>query len=262
MASKLNIYNETFRMLGAPRVTSAQITAESIEPIRILNDVYDIVLDEALVAHPWNFAVKRATLTELGGLITTWTASGTVNVWQAALTTEPAKVEFNGTEGTEVASVAACTAEGYWYWSANILYVYSTSDPDTAYDSPGINAIIPEFGYDHCFQLSTDCLRVIKMEDDDAIFVREEDRLLTDEEEAKIQYIARITDTTKFTPFFVTFLAQRLAAEIAYPLTNSTSLVEAMYKLHLEKKREAKGADAQEGSGQQIDEKSWEEARG
>ena len=263
MATKIQICNQGLRLLGVTRIVQADLTDETNEQARILNDVYDMIRDEILVAHPWNFAIKRATLTELGGVITTWTASGTANVWQATLTTEPASVKFNGTEGTEQASIVACNAEGYWYWDSatSLLYVYSTSDPDTAYISPGIEAVIPEFEYDHAYSLPSDCLRVIRMEDDDAIFVREEDRLLTDEDSAKIQYIAQITDTAKYTPAFVTAFAARLAAEISYPLTNSTSVAETMYKLYLDKLKIAKGIDAQEGTGQQIDEKSWEESR-
>ena len=99
------------------------------------------------------------------------------------------------------------------------------------------------------------------MEDDDSEFVRESDQLLTDESAASIQYIARITDTTKYTPAFVSALAQRLAAEIAFPLTNSTSIAEASYKLYLNKLKMAKGIDAQEGSGQKMESLPWETSR-
>lgn len=62
----------------------------------------------------------------------------TANVWQATVTTEPNIVLFNGTVGTKVASIGDITGANKWYWAANVLYVYSTSDPDTAYTNPGI----------------------------------------------------------------------------------------------------------------------------
>ena len=259
--TKLQILNKALRLLGQERVTESDLTNETNEQARIFNDIYDSVLDEALVAHPWNFAIKRSNLTELGGLITTWTAQGTANVWQADLTTQPAEVEFNGTEGTDQTSIAACTAEGYWYWASNVLYVYSTSDPDTAYVSNGIDAIISEFDFSNAFAIPSDCLRIIRMESDDAIFVIEEDRLLTNEDEAKIQYIAQITDTTKFSANFISVFAQRLASEMTIPTTNSPRLAEIAYKLYLEKKREAKSIDAQEGTGHEIAEDTWDNAR-
>ena len=249
------------RFLGVARVTQANLDSETNEQARILNDVYSIMQDETLSEHPWNFAIKRATLTELGGTITTWTAQGTTNVWQAALTTEPAYVKFNGTRGTEKTSIATLTAANNWYWLSNILYVYSTSDPDTAYTSPGVEAIIPEFEYDHAYSLPSDCLRIIRMEDDAAVFVKEEERLFTDEDSAKIQYIAQITDTTKYSPAFIKAFAARLAAEIAFPLTNSVSLSEKMVQLYMNKLSIAKAVDGQEGSAQKMEDLSWEDAR-
>lgn len=70
------------------------------------------------------------------------------NVWQATCTTEPKQVFFNGIRGTPQASVAACTAENDWYWLANVLYIYSTSDPDTNYTSPGIESGTRDYGID------------------------------------------------------------------------------------------------------------------
>jgi hypothetical protein len=256
--TQTNICNLALRLLGVARITS--ISADK-EQARILNDIYDMIQDEILSAHPWNFAIKRATLTALGGLITTWTASGTTNVWQAALTTEPRSVKFDGIEGTEKTSVAACVSAYDWYWESNVLYVYSTSDPDTAYTSNGIDAIIPEFEYRHAFTIPSDCLRLIRMEKSDANFVREGDMILTNEDEFKIQYIARITDTTMYTPAFNSAFAARLASEIAFPLTNSVPIAKDMYKLYLEKLKVAKGVDAQEGSAIKLEDLSWEQAR-
>jgi hypothetical protein len=68
--------------------------------------------------------------------------NATPNVWQAALTTEPSQVFFNGTRGTKVASIALCNGANKWFWAANVLYCYSTSDPDTAFVAPGIEASI------------------------------------------------------------------------------------------------------------------------
>ena len=59
-------------------------------------------------------------------------------IWTATVTTEPQIVFFDGVKGTHVASQALCTGTGKWYWAANVLSVYSATDPDTAYTSPGI----------------------------------------------------------------------------------------------------------------------------
>ncbi len=60
-------------------------------------------------------------------------------IWNISLTTEPNQVFFNGTRGTEVA-LSQLDAVNEWNWTSNILYVYSTSNPDTTYTNPGIEA--------------------------------------------------------------------------------------------------------------------------
>lgn len=72
-------------------------------------------------------------------IITTWADEGG-NVWSATLTTEPNLVYFDGNRGTPESAQVDVDAEYDWFWNANTLYVYSTSDPDTAYTDPGIEA--------------------------------------------------------------------------------------------------------------------------
>jgi hypothetical protein len=62
------------------------------------------------------------------------------NVWQASLTTQPSEVFFNAVIGTLETSIATITAANEWWWSSNVLYVYSTSNPGTAFTNPGIEA--------------------------------------------------------------------------------------------------------------------------
>jgi hypothetical protein len=52
------------------------------------------------------------------------------NVWKATVTTEPSQVYFDGVIGTKIASSALCNGAGEWNWTDNVLYVYSTEDPD------------------------------------------------------------------------------------------------------------------------------------
>tara|TARA_Y100001937_G_scaffold128491_1_gene205406 strand:+ start:5923 stop:6501 length:579 start_codon:yes stop_codon:yes gene_type:complete len=112
----------------------------------------------------------------------------------------------------------------------------------------------PVYGFDYQFALPTDpfCLRVLSMEFEDYIFKVEnlstQGRvLLTDQETAKIIYIARVTDTTLFDSLFVDTLIAKLAADLAYPVTNSLKVQEQMYKLFQLKLSEARSIDGQEG---------------
>lgn len=117
----------------------------------------------------------------------------------------------------------------------------------------------PAFEYANQFALPTDpfCLRVLKMEFEDYEFKIEnlagQGRvLLTDEGEAKIIYIARVTDPSLFDSMFVDVLTAKLAVDLAYPITNSTTLQAQMQKLFERKLSEARSLDSTEGSTDSI----------
>ena len=75
-----------------------------------------------------------------GRLISGWTVhSG--SVWKATQNTEIVDLHYDGTQGAEQVSAAACTAAGHWYWASSQLYLYSSGgDPDTVYTDPGVEA--------------------------------------------------------------------------------------------------------------------------
>ena len=81
-------------------------------------------------------------------LVSTWSDGGG-NVWSATLTTEPDQVFFDEVRGTLVADLGSVDSENDWFWASSVLYVYSTSDPDSAFTSPGIEAS----GLDQCFYI-------------------------------------------------------------------------------------------------------------
>lgn len=67
------------------------------------------------------------------------------NIWKTTITTKldgDLQVAFNGTgvsASSPVASIELVNSANRWRWESNVLYVYSESDPDTAYTSPGIS---------------------------------------------------------------------------------------------------------------------------
>ena len=177
MATEVSICSNALRKLGDDPITSL---TDDTERARLCNALYEPTRDGVLRAHPWNFAITRASLTRLSST--------------------------------------------------------------------------PAYGFSYQYALPTDpyCLRVLEMEYQDYIFKIEnlatEGRvLLTDEGTAKILYIAKITDTAQFDSLFVDALTAKLAADLAYPVTNSTSLQLQMHKLYELKLSEARSVDGQEG---------------
>ena len=116
------------------------------------------------------------------------------------------------------------------------------------------SATTPAFEYAYQYPLPTDpyFLRVLKMEFDDYEFKIEnlagQGRvLLTDEGTANIIYIAKVTDPTLFDSMFVDVLTQKLAVDLAYPITNSTTLQAQMQKVYEKKLSDARSIDSIEG---------------
>lgn len=72
-------------------------------------------------------------------LISGWTLNSG-SVWRAACTVAPAVVAFNGEVGAKKTALSSVNAAKAWFWSGGTLYVYSTSNPQTAYANPGIEA--------------------------------------------------------------------------------------------------------------------------
>lgn len=64
--------------------------------------------------------------------------------------------------------------------------------------------------------------------------------------------IIRITDTGKFTNMFVQTLAARIAAELAMPLTQSTTNRDAMWSLYNMKLDEAAARDGMQGRNEKL----------
>jgi len=99
------------------------------------------------------------------------------------------------------------------------------------------------------YQIPSDSLKINFTSIRGILFKIEEDKILSDTSGLKIKYTARITDTGKYFPGFVTALAGRLAAEMAYNLTNSRSLAESLFSVYYTKKLPAAAAsESQQGT--------------
>jgi hypothetical protein len=93
------------------------------------------------------------------------------------------------------------------------------------------------------------------------VFVIEGRKLLTDEGTARIKYVARVTDPQEYDASLVEALAARLAMEIAYAVTGSTTVVQLVTALYDEKLREARFVDATEGAPQKLEASDFIESR-
>ena len=82
----------------------------------------------------------------------------------------------------------------------------------------------PKWGYANAYTYPADCLRILELNDIDAIWRVELNDdgtriIVTDEEEIKLRYIKEITDPQQFSPSFVFALAKYMKHLLAVPLT-------------------------------------------
>lgn len=135
----------------------------------------------------------------------------------------------------------------------------------------------PDFGYTYQYPLPTDpfCLRVLEFSNgtlsypqdnihsntNGPVFVIEGRKLLTDEGVAKIKYIGRITDPNEYDAGLIETLAARLASEIAYAITGSTTMIQVTAATYEAKLKEARFMDATEGAPQRIEASDFIDAR-
>jgi hypothetical protein len=91
------------------------------------------------------------------------------------------------------------------------------------------------------------CLRVVRIDDNPEIEYKIEGRkILCEESTLNLLYIARIEDVALFDSLFLSTLSYRMAAKMAYAITGSNTVADAMWKLYLGFVREAKSIDGQE----------------
>jgi len=113
------------------------------------------------------------------------------------------------------------------------------------------------------FELPNDTLRVLGIDafPSEINWVVEDGKLLTDTDTIKLRYIARVTDTSKFSATFSEALAWRIAADLAYSLAQNRALAESMFVAYERQLSLARAFDAQENGLTRLRSSFWTGAR-
>ena len=126
--------------------------------------------------------------------------------------------------------------------------------------TPSLDAVTPIYGFNHRFDLPTDLIRLIEIEDNPKYKI-ESRFILTDSNPINIRYIYKNETVTEYDSMFVQALAVRLAGTIAERLTQSSTLAEELinlYRLHL---KDAKSVDAQVNYPDDLEANLWLDSR-
>ena len=112
------------------------------------------------------------------------------------------------------------------------------------------DATAPTFEFANQFTLPTDpfCLRPMNLDASSIVYNVEGRKILTDESTINLIYVARILDVNTYDVALMETISIALAADFAYPLTNSVSLGQAMQQKYDKMVSEARFLDAIEGA--------------
>jgi hypothetical protein len=125
-----------------------------------------------------------------------------------------------------------------------------------------VDETAPEWGYNYRYALPADCLRVIGFSSASVNWKIENGYILADTDGGEISYIKLIT-AADMDALLRSAVSARLAAYLAFPLTNSATVAKAMFDLYKEKLADAHTMDAFEnGTGEHLASDSWIHARG
>lgn len=102
-----------------------------------------------------------------------------------------------------------------------------------------------DFKHNFQYNLPADFIRLITVYDDSAYKLKGKS-IYTNKDTCKIRYIYDNVDTTSWDASFSNAVAYKMAAELAYPITKSTSLMDAMTNMFIRFTSEARVIDGSE----------------
>lgn len=231
---QIDIINSTLAKLGAVRI--ATLTEDTVERIAA-TDIFGELRDRLLIDYPWNFSIKRKTLTppseQTPTSITYSTTTATVTKTAHGYATDMY---------VRVAGANETPYNGDWQITVTNANVFTyTMDSTPTANATGTLTIqhVPGFEYDYHYALPSDCLRVLELYDPpNLIHAIEAGYLLCDEDEKiLIKYIKQVTDYTLWPIPARKCLAIILAIEIA-PRLKGVSDVNTRVRLQEEFERE------------------------
>jgi len=126
---------------------------------------------------------------------------------------------------------------------ANLWYTHCRDSLLRSYDWPfskaratlELHPDAPTFEWDHAYQLPDDYLRmrsnysIDDTNDVDDRYVIEGDLLLTNEDEAQIRYVRKVTDPAEFDPLFKEILILTLALKLLFPIAGTSAITMQMH---------------------------------
>lgn len=125
----------------------------------------------------------------------------------------------------------------------------------------GDEAAAPAFDFEHAYTLPADFLRVFVVNESDEAHRVEAGTILSDASEIRLRYVTDYDEADFPDPAFNEALSCYLAFDIAYALTQSSEVRNAMWQLYLEAMKQAKHIASTEQSVTVVEAEDFIEAR-
>ncbi len=198
-------------------------------------------------AHPWNFAVKRATIT--GKTITACVANaGLIQVTAVAH-------GFVTSDYVTIESVLG-TVEANGQWTITKIdadnFTLQGSTFTSTYSSGGLVGLAPAFDFGYMQALPSDCLRVLMVSQGDDLWKVEGRYVLTDSSSIQLKYLKDETDYAKWDAMAYEALALYLAWEVCFALTQNQALRDSAFKAWDSYMPRARFVDATEDPAEEL----------
>ena len=146
-------------------------------------------------------------------------------------------------------------------WTTPSNAVYANPIAYTTIDSSGADRGDVEFGYAYRIKLPSDSVRLLSVEDDDDDSFRVEGGYIhTDDSSPQLLYVSDLS-LTSFDANMTEVLAWRLAADIAYSITQSQEVTKMASEGFRMAMRTAKTTDAQEDGRYHVEAELFDDSR-
>ena len=289
MATKLQIINGALARLGITPISSAELTLAEADPTtanteagQLVGNTYDNFRDQLIQSHPWNFSTVTTHLAPSTnvpippGWTTVWALpSDYIRLLEVLAVDDTAwSVEsFSSTAGPQLllnttGNTVSLQDSGSLTWASGGTKTVTRSIGSFLNDGYVVGQSITvsgsgEIADDEVLLVTVVTSNVLTFTTDtspsgtDA--VGHDVKLPTNN--IAVKYIAKVTDTTKYSPGFIDAFMSKLAAEWAEPLTSSNATIDRMEAQRARKIREVRSFEGQEGSPKIQQHYAWIQER-
>jgi hypothetical protein len=121
-------------------------------------------------------------------------------------------------------------------------------------------ATAPAFDWSYAFQLPSDCLRVVSLQEGVEYEVQNR-QIFADSDVLYLTYVFRQEDVSQYDALLTSAMECRLASALAYSLLESANVRDSLFQLYNLMIREARGVDSREKSSQEWSADVWIQSR-